>query len=366
MSAAPAWAVDHVIMKDAIGERELSGRVLDTTVDGGVVLQSADGVIWMIQPENVVRSSSDDAPFTPYTQAELGKQLLAELPKGFETYTTRNFLICHNTSKAYAQWCGALFEQLYSAFTNYWKRKGIDLTKPEFPLVAVVFADKVSYANFARPELGDAGEAIIGYYSFATNRMTMYDLTGVESLRRPGDRRTSAAQINEILVRPEAERTVATVIHEATHQLAFNTGLQKRYSGAPLWVSEGLAVFFETPDLKSSKGWSTIGSVNYGRLNVFLQGLRGREPKSLELLLTDDSRFRTPKGQELYAEAWALHYYLSRQKSKQYVEYLKMLSQKPRLIQDDAATRLAEFRRFFGDDLHELDVDFVRYMVKVR
>ena len=28
------------------------------------------------------------------------------------------------------------------AFTNYWTRKGFELAEPEFPLVAVVFADE--------------------------------------------------------------------------------------------------------------------------------------------------------------------------------------------------------------------------------
>ncbi len=290
--SSPAAAVDYVDIKHDGVEKHLVGTVLDTTTDGGLMLLATDGAMWPVTAELMVRRSSDDVPFAPLSPTELGKRLLTELPAGFEIHATQNYLICHNTSKAYAQWCGGVFEQLYRAFTNYWTRKGFELHKPDFPLVAIVFADKHSYASFARPDLGDAGESIIGYYSFQSNRMTMYDLTGVESLRRPGDRRTSAAQINEMLTRPEAERTVATILHEATHQLAFNTGLQIRFSDTPLWVSEGLAVFFETPDLRSSKGWSAIGSVNYGRLNVFFQTLRGRPPNSLELLLSDDSQFR--------------------------------------------------------------------------
>ncbi|HEX4129176.1 MAG TPA: DUF1570 domain-containing protein [Pirellulales bacterium] len=366
-SAGRLDALDHLLIRRAGSEREVSGRVLETAEDGGLLLIAEDGVLWSVPPEELLKRTTDDKPFAPLSQAELGKRLLAELPSGFEIHTTQNYLICHNTSKAYAQWCGALFEQLYRGFTNYWSRKGFDLTKPEFPLVAIVFADKFAYANFARPELGDASEAIIGYYSFQTNRMTMYDLTGIESLRQPGDRRTTATQINEMLGRPEAERTVATIIHEATHQLAFNCGMQIRYSDIPLWVSEGLAVFFETPDVHSSKGWSTIGSVNRPRLNVFRQSLAGRPTDSLQTLISDDRRFRdTKQAQEAYAEAWALHYFLSRQRSKQYVEYLKLLSRKPRLIWDDPATRLQDFRQFFGDDLHALDVEFVRYMSKVR
>ena len=121
--------------------------------------------------------------------------------------------------------------------------------------MAVVFADKQSYLDFTRPELGNAGETIIGYYALLSNRMTMYDLTGVESQGRGGPDKT-AAQINQVLARPEALRTVATIVHEATHQIAFNCGLHTRLSDCPRWFSEGIAEYFETPDLHSAKGWS--------------------------------------------------------------------------------------------------------------
>ena len=71
-------------------------------------------------------------------------------------------------------------------FYNYWSREGIELHEPEFPLVALVFDSRDSYAQFSRAELGEASRSIIGYYSLRSNRMIMYDLTGG---RRAGDRR---------------------------------------------------------------------------------------------------------------------------------------------------------------------------------
>ena len=107
--------------------------------------------------------------------------------------------------------------------------------------------EQKAYADFARDELGDATGNIIAYYSLRTNRITMFDLTGLESLRRSSDRRGTTSQINQLLARPEAERMVATVIHEATHQIAFNCGLQTRFADVPLWVSEGVAMYFKRP-----------------------------------------------------------------------------------------------------------------------
>ena len=105
----------------------------------------------------------------------------------------------------------------------------------------VVFADRDAYLKFSRPELGEAGESVIGYFSLFSNRMTMYDLTGLEAQGRGARRRRTAAQINQILAQPDALRTVATIVHEATHQIAFNCGLHARLSDCPLWFSEGIA-----------------------------------------------------------------------------------------------------------------------------
>jgi len=341
--------------------------MLTRTQDGGMYLQGTDGSLLGIPADELVKHTTDEAPFAPLDRAELGKRLLAELPAGFEIYTTQNYLICHNTSKAYAQWCGALFEQLYRAFTNYWSRKGLDLEKPEFPLVAIVFADKASYTAHASKEVGEAVATIIGYYSQQTNRVTMYDLTGVEAQRQPGDRRTTAAQINEMLARPESERTVATIVHEATHQLAFNCGLETRCADIPLWVSEGVAMYFETPDLQKPNGWHNIGGVNRYQLAALRDFVRRREAGSLKTLLADDSRLQNSRlALDAYAESWALNYFLIRQRPKQYLEYIKLLSKKPRFGHDDPITRLREFQQVFGENLQQLDTDFLRYMSKVR
>ena len=162
---------------------------------------------------------------------------------------------------------------------------------------------------------------------------------------------------------------VATIIHEATHQIAFNCGLQQRFADIPLWVCEGLAEYFETPDMNYGKGWRTIGEVNPPRIARFQQYLAHRPNDSLQKLIVDDKRFRTGDTQQVldaYAEAWALNYFLLRQHAKQYQNYLELMAQKPPLVGDEPAVRLKEFEDCFGDDLAVLDAEFVRYMVRVK
>ena len=359
-------ALDHVTLRHDGQERTVSGQIKVTAKDGGVLLLAADGTLWAVEPKDLVSRSSDEEPFEPLSREALARQIIAELPAGFEVLSTRHYTICYNTSRDYAAWCAALFERLYKGFTNFWTRKGFKLEEPEFPLVAIVFDSRDSYAKYSEAELGKAAASIVGYYSLRTNRVTMYDITGQESLRA-GAARGAAAQINRIVSQPEIEALVSTVIHEATHQIAFNSGLQTRYADIPLWVSEGIAVYFETPDLSTDKGWRTIGAVNGSRLERFREYLNTRPQGSLKSLIADDKRFRdTRNALDAYAEAWALNYYLLRQHPKQYIAYLKMLSEKKQLLWDDPETRIKEFQAAFGDNLGQLDADFVRQIQKLR
>jgi hypothetical protein len=159
---------------------------------------------------------------------------------------------------------------------------------------------------------------------------------------------------------------VATVVHEATHQIAFNCGLQKRYADIPLWLCEGMAVYFEAPDLTSTRGWRGIGRVNYPRLETFRKNLPNWNDGTLAAMLRDSQRFRDPRtAADAYADAWALNYYLIKYEPKAYAEYLKALADKRPLIDDTPEERLAEFRAHFGD-LDTLEQEFLKQMTRVK
>jgi hypothetical protein len=365
-AAGPAAALEHVTYRRDGNESQINGKLIVKAEDGGLLILARDGQLWAIEPAELVDHKSDAEQFVPLSSEEVGQQVLTTLPDGFEVYATTHYVICHNTTRAYAQWCGALFERLYSGFTNFWTRRGLKLHEPELPLVCIVFADANSYNRFAASELGDSAKHIVAYYSLKSNRVTMYDLTGDQAIRRAGDRRGSTNQINQMLNRPEAERMVATVIHEATHQIANNAGLSQRFADVPLWVSEGVAVYFEAPDLSNSKGWKTIGEVNRPRLNAFRNSLPRRPADSLATLVADDKRLRDPRqGPEAYAESWALNYFLIRQKPKEYLAYMELMAAKKPLVPDTPEERLEEFKAAFGD-LDRLEADFLRHINRVK
>ncbi|MDA7977353.1 MAG: DUF1570 domain-containing protein [Pirellulales bacterium] len=359
-------AVETVTFRDQNREQTVVGRVLIEAQDGGLLFQSRDGAIYNIEPDNLLARESDDAAFEPMSQEEVAQSLLAELPEGFQVHTTANYVICHQASTAYARWCGGLFERLAKAFDNYWSRppRSIETHEPKFVLVAVVFPNKDSYVQFAQDEVGAAAESMIGYYSQRTNRMVLYDLTGIAA--GSSRERLSQREIVRILAADRGGLTIATVIHEATHQIAYNSGVQRRFADNPVWLTEGMAMYFETPDLRSSSGWRTIGAVNKPRLNGFKSQMGSWTTADLQNMISSDAAFRqTATARTAYDVAWALSFYLIKRKSKAYCDFLKAHSLKNRLDWDTPEERLTTFIKHFGE-LEKLNTDFLRYIQRLR
>jgi len=352
---------------DQGGQRlSVIGRVIVEAADGGLLLEANDGMLWTIERGEVLSRKRLERSFAPLGQKELAERLLSELPAGFRIHVTPHYVVCYNTSREFAQWTSSLLERLYKAFTNYWENEGLELRRPEFPLVVLVFAERQLYDQASREDLPGGTGSIVGYYSLRSNRVNMFDLTGAEAVRATGNRRGSMREINQMLSQPAAVPLVATIVHEATHQIAFNCGLQARYADIPLWLCEGMAVYFEAPDLASTRGWRGIGRVNYPRLKMFRENLPTWQAGTLERMLADNRRFRDPQtAVDAYADAWALNYYLIKYKPKAYTAYLKALAEKQPLIEDDPKQRLAEFREHFGEP-RALEQEFLKQMSRVK
>jgi len=365
-SPLTAHALEHVSFKRDGAPVEVSGQLVVEAKDGGLILLDEQGKLWTIQKNEQVSRRSDETPLKRLDAKEIAEAVLKELPPGFRVHNTAHYVICYNTSTAYAEWCGGLFERLHRAFTNFWGRKGLDLKDPDGPMVALVFADKASYRRYAVHELGDAVDSIVAYYNLKTNRIVMYDLTGVQADRGETPRRGSPAEINASLGRPEAANLVATIVHEATHQIAYNCGAQTRLADVPVWLSEGLAMYFETPDLSGSRTWRGVGAVNRNRLEQFRRYSRNRPPDSLTKLLETDDRLQTTDAVlDAYAESWALTYYLIRQRPKDFAAYLKALAAKTPGGTETPEQRLQLFEQHFGS-VKRLDDDFMRQMSRLK
>lgn len=362
-SAFAADALERVVFTDdAMQTQTVEGRVLVEAQDGGVLLEQADGRLWTVTADRLTSRSKTKQEFQSVTAKELAKQLKAEFGEGFETVRTQHYVICTNAGKVYADWCGNLFERLMAGFQLHWKNSGIPLAEPTMPMTAVVFARRSQYAEFAAKDAGQVIAQSHGYYSVRTNRIVLYDLTATE-MSAPA--RSRSEILRKVALSPF---NVATVVHEATHQIAFNSGMHHRYADNPLWLTEGMAMYFETPDLRNRTGWRTVGKVNIARLKRFRNFIQNRrKPGSLASLIQSDKRAANAEtATDAYAEAWALTYFLVKRKRKQYEKYLAAIAEKPRLIWDKPEERLKEFQQAFGNDLDKLDTELLRYVARLR
>jgi hypothetical protein len=150
--------------------------------------------------------------------------------------------------------------------------KGVVLHESDFPLVAVALGDRQAFKEFAKAD--HVGVDTSGHYNLATNRMVMVDLTGTNAAQ--SGRATNIAEIARVLATPEAERTVATVIHEATLHILFNCRMLPCFGDHPHWFTAGMATYLETPDLRAATGWNIVGVINPVHLANFRQYLQRR------------------------------------------------------------------------------------------
>jgi len=342
--------------------RTIESRVLLEAQDGGLLLEGRDGRLWNVTPKQLQKREATEDPFQPVSAEQFGEQLVREVAEfGIKTPTqvvvTRHFVVCSTAGRVYAEWCGSLFERLHDAFQSYWKDAGLELREPEFPLGAVVLKDRMEYAEFAtKHDRADAAQAP-GYFSEPTNRIILFDLTA-------GPNSTPVKTAGDVRRKLEASSfNVATMVHEATHQLAFNCGLHTRYTDNPRWLTEGMAMFFEVPDLDSRTGWKTIGRVNAPRLKDFRETVRGpREFLPLtDLIQSDMSFLNANQARAAYSESWALTFFLLKTRRDDAVGYLKSIQRKPRLIADSPDDRLREFQSKFGE-IDTLERDWKKWI----
>ncbi len=326
---------------DTPGDQQtVLGRVILKAADGGLLVEDRMDTLWTVTPAQLKSREPTGQAFTRFDTAERTGRLLKELGEGFRAVTTPNYLLISNAGDAYTEWCGQLLDRFHAGYFDYWDATDLSLTRPDHPLTVILLRTQDQLRDFVTRDVGSKTQSQFGYYSVRKNRIVLCDLANTD----PQD---SARQIRRAVAR--APFNVGTVVHEATHQLAFNSGLHTRYADNPVWLTEGLAMFFETPDLRTS-GWKTIGRVSEWRVKSLRQHAPGMSAATVESLISSDARFQDPQtAPAAYAESWALFQYLMKRRQPAMLDYLRDIQNKTPLVWDKPETRLRAFRKSFGD-----------------
>jgi len=324
---------------------ELNGQVIEGTPlswsRSRIYLLGRDGRLWDFRPQAAKNFERTQSTFESYSAAHIRAQLTRELGREFEITGTGHYLVAH--PRGQGNLWSQRFEDLYRSFVHFFSVRGFHLDEPEFPLVAIVWPTRNDFYRYAQRDGSTLPPGVLGYYSQISNRITLYD-TGVGSAD------------------PEAwQRDAETIIHEATHQTAFNTGVHLRFGNTPKWVVEGLGTLFEAPGVWNSRVHKNRSDrINRGRLEDFKRYAKTkRVVGSLAEFVSSDRRFSADVF-AAYAEAWALTHYLIESRPRQFAEYLSRTTQREPFEAYPAPQRLADFMDVFGTDLRLLEAQFVR------
>ena len=327
--------------------------------------------------------------FQSLPTTELRNQLSREFGKEFEVGTTRHYLVLAPRGKAPSY--AAVFEDQYATLQRYFKTRGFTLTDPQFPLTAIVFPNRQQFVDYAHNDGAKSMTGMLGYYSPRTNRVALYEsrdksvaLSAIDKAgggRQPPDAFdfTDAVRLTSrssgACWPPFAETrplplfgTVqsdlqATMIHEATHQIAYNIGLHSRLGETPRWVVEGMATVFEPDGVRdSSAGWNVKQRINRERFIGFQNfAKQRRQPKSLKAFLEGESLYNSAVT-DFYAQSWALSFFLIETRSRNFSTYLKRIAARDPFADYPSQERVADFQAAFTADLDLLDAQFLRYM----
>ncbi len=331
------------VIKVKQGDRMAEGTPLAWS-DSFAALLRPDGSLLDFDPRDV-KVEKTTRQFEPITTMAMRHSLEQEFGSAFEVTAAGPYLVVHPRGQGRA-WASR-FDELYRGFQSYFAVRGFSLKKVEFPLVAIVLKNRAEYLRYLQKYMPGMSTSTLGFYSPTTNRVVLYDAT---------DGRDNEAWF----------ANAETIIHEATHQTAFNTGIHTRFGATPRWVAEGLGMLFEARGVWNSRaGASRTQRINRPQLESFRRILTSRGSDSLSELIAGDQSFRR-NATAAYAEAWAFTFFLSETRPREYAKYLTLMAERPDFREYNSQQRIADFTSIFGTNLRHFDAQFLKFTAELK
>ena len=244
--ATSASAVDFMFRANVNG-KPIEGLPIAWTADEMHVL-GRDGQLFEFNPRDAKEAVKTGPRFEPYSMRQMKRELYREFGDDLDITTTNHYIVAH--PRGGSDWASR-FEELYRWCLSYFRVRGFEPKEPAFPLVAVVYRNEAEYYRAAADRGQPLPRGLLGHYDPDSNRVYLYDVTAGS---KDGDWSGNAD----------------TIIHEATHQTAFNVGIHNRFTEQPRWLVEGLATMFEARGVWNSQSYQTLKDrLNRGRLADF-------------------------------------------------------------------------------------------------
>ncbi len=324
---------------------------------------------------------SDPSPGNSSTPADADRGY--DLPGRFLTYESTHFTVRSDAPADWTRGRVGLLERTSHQVQRFSNQLGVRFAPPKEKLSCLLFDGYDDYADFARREDEMSMPWVAGYYASRANHVVYYNDADAPNVRQADEQLAAAREQLSLLKRRELEASRerqkqavelyaaqraqleaqlrqeearlralvdaasdAKAIHEATHLLAFNTGLQSRYHQYPFWFTEGLATCFETDAPSAAFGPDFDYQPRRARFDELLAG------GSLLPLREFVGRTEVPDGSAetadvMYHQAYSLLMYLHRYKKRELKHFLDAVAAEPpgRI---GAARQTALFEASFG------------------
>lgn len=302
------------------------------------VMLEPTGQMQFIEQSNVRSHSMLPYDFAPQSLTDARIELQNELGANYETVVLGPYVIAAPLGQA-EHW-RTRFSRLLAGYLRYFEVRGWPLRRPDFPLRVVVYATRAEFIAYSSRQGKKIPSSMVGCYSPRTNRCALYNID------LPSNQATGAAATNW-------SETEATIVHEAVHQLAYNSGIHERLSMDPLWFIEGLACMFEQPGVydsgqRSGTLVSRMDPARKQRLKTVID-----QPSLLvsylQSLSESDELFER-EVEVAYDLSWALTFYVAERMPVEFRKYSSVLAARP-FGEYPSVERSRDFRQVFGGEL---------------
>ncbi len=362
LSALTCQAAENdLLIEVRDGKTVTTGKLLAKDKERAVLLDRVGGLHDLTLGSVTLKTTTSRFQSLPTT--ELRNQLSREFGKDFELGTSRHYVVIAPSGRA-AEYA-AVFEEHYTTLQRYFKTRSFTLTEPQFPMVAIVFATQQQFIEYANRDGSKVMVNMQGYYSPRTNRVALFETAG-KSVAVSAIDPLSASRFPVFgAMKTDLKETM---IHEATHQVAYNIGLHSRVGETPRWVVEGMATVFEPEAMRTAAAGNLPKQrLNWERYVVFQNFVqtKRRPLKSLRSFIESEDLYES-SVLDFYAQSWALTFFLVETRPRNYSAYLKRIAARDPFAEYPAKERLTDFKETIHADIDWLDVQFVKYIDGVK
>jgi hypothetical protein len=342
--ASSAWTQPPKLLEVDVPGGRFVGLPVHWSDFDAVVLETT-GHLHIIDQAEVRGHRLLSADFAAQTLAEARNTLQSELGAQYEVVVYGPYVIAAPLGQV-QRW-RERFSALLAGYLRYFETRGWKLRRPDFPLCVTVFATRQEFLTYTAKQVQSLPSSVVGSYFPRSNRCVLYQIDAVSS---QGSTKTNWSE------------TEATIVHEAVHQLAFNTGLHERLGMDPLWFVEGLASIFEQPNVYDPRQLQlSVESRMLPEKRQRLQPLL-KQPelllRHLEHLVAADTLF-AQQPEVAYDLGWALTFYLAERRPAEFRAFTQVLASRP-FGDYPTPQRIRDFRHVFGGDMSLLAAQLVR------